>query len=261
MAEEKINVLIVEDEAIVAFDLAAGLEREGFNPVGTADHFEEALSMFTANDIDIILMDINISGEKDGISTAIELLKIKQVPIIYLTAYTDAATVDRVKQTHPAAFLTKPYTLSNVRIAIELAMNNFAVAQHSSGGKVVSLHSTEKQTQGSPEKELILQMKDFIFVKHNYHFVKLLLTDLLYIEADNNYVNIVCTDRKLAVRLSLNQVLGKIHFKQLARIHRSYAVNMNAVQTFNEQQVVINKVELPIGRNYRDDFLRQFNFS
>jgi DNA-binding LytR/AlgR family response regulator len=263
MASERVNILVVEDESIVAMDLAAGLERDGYNVVGTADSAEEAIEIFRQNEVDIVLMDISIIGDRDGIETAIELLKIKEVPVIYLTAFSDPATVERVKQTHPAAFLTKPYSVNNVRVAVELALNNFAVTRSKANAtKVIPLTGEVKSDSGgSPEKEQILQLNEWIFVKHNYHFIKLKLADLLYLEADNNYVNIVTTDRKLAVRLSLGQTLEKLKFKELARIHRSFAVNMNAIQSFNEQVVVINKLELPIGRNYRDEFLRQFNFS
>ena len=262
MASERVNILVVEDESIVAMDLAAGLERDGYNVVGTADSAEEAIEIFRQYDVDIVLMDINIMGDKDGIDTAIELSAIKEVPIIYLTAFSDPATVERVKNTHPAAFLTKPYSVNNVRIAVELALNNFAVARSKvNATKVIPLSVDAKpEAGGSPEKEQILQLNEWIFVKHNYHFTKLKLADLLYLEADNNYVNIVTTDKKIALRLSLAQALEKLKYKELARIHRSFAVNMNAIQSFNEQIVVINKMELPIGRNYRDEFLRQFNF-
>lgn len=262
MNEHKVNVLVVEDESIVALDLAAGLEKDGYNVVGTADNAAEAIELFKDNKVDIVLMDINIMGDMDGIDTAIELLKVKQVPLIYLTAFTDKPTVDRVKQTHPAAFLTKPYSINNVRIAIELALTNFAVAKNdSTNAKVIPLQGGSTKSSVLPDKELILQLNDFIFVKHNYNFIKLALNELLYVEADNNYINIITIEKKIAVRLSLNQFLEKINFKQLARIHRSYAINMNAVHSFNEQQVVIQKIELPIGRNYREFFLKQFNFS
>src|SRR5687767_4898608 len=116
---EAIQIMIVEDEAIVAMDLAAGLENDGYRIAGIADNYAEALQLFSDNSVDIVLMDINIYGDKDGVDTAVELMKIKQVPLIYLTAFTDAATVERVKHTHPSAFLTKPYNMDNVRIAID----------------------------------------------------------------------------------------------------------------------------------------------
>jgi two-component system, response regulator PdtaR len=261
MPAEKVNILIVEDESIVALDLASGLEHDGYNIAGIADNAEEAQQLFNDNDVDIILMDVNIIGEKDGIDTATEILKQKAVPIIYLTAFIDATTIERIKQTHPAAFLSKPYNLTNVRIAIDLAVNNFAVSRdQQSTGKIIPLNKDSSRGTGSPEKEMILRMHDHIFVKHNYAFIKLKLSELLYIEADNNYTSIITPDKKFLLRLSLNQLQEKINYKALVRIHRSYAVNIDAIQSFNEQEVIINQQHLPIGRNYKEEFMKQFDF-
>jgi DNA-binding LytR/AlgR family response regulator len=261
MPAEKINILIVEDESIVALDLANGLERDGYNITGIADNAEEAQQLFTDNEVDIVLMDVNIIGDKDGIDTAIEILKQKAVPIIYLTAFTDTATIDRIKLTHPAAFLSKPYSLTNVRIAIDLAVNNFAVAtEQQTTGKIIPLDKNSNSNAASPEREMILRMNDHIFVKNNYAFVKLKLCDLLYVEADNNYTSIITAEKKFLLRLSLNQLLDKINYKPLVRIHRSYAVNINTIQSFNEQEVEVNQQHLPIGRNYKEEFLKHFDF-
>lgn len=261
MAAEKINILIVEDESIVALDLANGLEQDGYQIAGIADNAEEAHQLFNEHEIDIVLMDVNIIGSKDGIDTATELLKQKPIPIIYLTAFTDPVTIDRIKQTHPAAFLSKPYSLTNVRIAIELAINNFAVnRQQQETGKIIPLDNNVTRPVTSPEREMILRMNDYIFVKHNYVFVKIKLDDLLYVEADNNYVSIITPDKKFLLRMSLGQLLEKIHYKSLVRIHRSFAVNINCIQSFNDQEVEINQQQLPIGRNYKEEFLRYFDF-
>ena len=260
MTTDQINILIVEDESIVALDLAAGLERDGYNVVGIADNAEEAISIFRENDVDIALMDINIIGDKDGVDTAYELLKIKQVPVIYLTAFTDAKTINRVKNTHPAAFLTKPYNISNVRIAIELAISNFAtISDHKSTTPVIPLEKNAVKTE--PEKEVILQMKEFIFIKQNHKFLKVALKDIWYAEAENNYIHLVCADRKYTLRLSLQQLEEKISYNRFVRIHRSYMVNIDAIRSFTETEVQVEHTELPIGRSYREAFIKQFNFS
>ena len=260
MAAEKINILIVEDESIVALDLANGLEQDGYQVAGIADNADEARQLFSEHEIDIILMDVNIIGKKDGIDTAAELLKQKPVPIIYLTAFTDAVTIERIKQTHPAAFLSKPYSLTNVRIAIELALNNFAVSRQQETGKIIPLDKNAVRSNTSPEREMILRMNDHIFVKHNYAFVKIKLGELLYIEADNNYVSLITPDKKFLLRMSLSQLLEKINHKALVRVHRSYAVNISCIQSFNDQEVEINGQPIPIGRNYKEEFLRHFDF-
>ncbi len=112
MLSEKINILIVEDESIVALDLAAGLENDGYHIAGIADNAIEARELFTAHKVDILLMDVNIIGDKDGIDTAIELLQQRTVPVIFLTAFTDPATISRVKHIQAAAFLPNLTVLS-----------------------------------------------------------------------------------------------------------------------------------------------------
>lgn len=262
MPTEKINILIVEDESIVALDLAAGLEQDGYEVVGIADNAEEAKELYTTSKVDILLMDVNIIGDKDGIDTAIELLKHKTVPVIFLTAYTDPTTVNRVKHLQAAAFLTKPYNITNVRIAIDLAISNFATASSPQPtGRIIPIEQNRERTlPESTDKETVLQMNEYIFVRNNYVFVKIRLADLLYIEADNNYINVITAEKKFVLRLSLSQLLEKVNYKPLVRIHRSYAVNINAIQSFNDQEVQIQKTELPIGRNYKEEFLKNFDF-
>jgi two-component system, response regulator PdtaR len=251
---EQINVMIVEDESIVAMDLAAGLEHDGYTVVGIADNYNDAVQLFSDNTVDILLMDINIHGDKDGVETATELMKIKQVPLIYLTAFTDAKTVERVKHTNPAAFLTKPYNIDNVRIAIDLALHNFAETKPAA--KVLPITGSSEKKQ---DKEHFLQLKDYIFIKQNYRFVKFRLSEILFAEADNNYVNIHTQGQKFALRLSLADLIDRLRFSRLVRVHRSYAVNLDEISSFDEQVIRIDKHEIPIGRNHRQEFLDHFN--
>ena len=253
----KVQIMIVEDESIVAMDLAAGLERDGYQVTGIADNYKDALQLFSEHPADILLMDINIHGDKDGVETAAELQKIRQVPLIYLTAFTDPVTVERVKHTHPAAFLTKPYNIDNVRIAIDLALHHFATAKKEHG-KLVPVSgagSVERKT----DKESFLQLDDQVFIKQNYRFVKFRLSEILFAEADNNYVNIHTSSQKFALRLSLSDLLDKLSYGRLARVHRSFAVNIDEISSFDDQLIRIGQQEIPIGRNYRQDFMDRFN--
>jgi DNA-binding LytR/AlgR family response regulator len=254
----QINILIVEDEQVIALELAAGLERDGYRIAGIADTFEEARDIFSREVIDIVLMDICLRGKVDGVDTAAELMRLRAVPIVYLSALTDAKTLERVKGTHPAAFLSKPYSMPNVRIAIELALANFAVTR-GARGVVIPLEPRGGSSPGA-DKEMILQLEDSIFVKNNVQFVKIALQDILYLEADNNYVQLYTPDRKFALRVSLAQLLEKIQFKKLVRIHRSYAVNIDRMSSFSEGEIWIGKLSLPLGRNYREEFLNKFYF-
>ncbi len=250
---DKIHIMIVEDESIVAMDLATGLEQDGYIVTGIADNYTDAVSLFSSGQVDILLMDIHIQGDKDGVDTAAALMKISLVPLIYLTAFTDPVTIERVKHTNPAAFLTKPYTLQNVRIAIDLALHNFAETKSQTGkGRVLPLHAAPGKRN---EKELFLQLREYIFIKQNYRFVKFRLSDILFAEADNNYVNIHTLGQKYALRLSLSDLLERLQFTRLIRIHRSYAVNLDAINSIDDQLIKIGNNEIPIGRNYRQEFM------
>ena len=243
---EKINILIVENESIVALDLATALHEDGYAVIGIADHAEEATRLFTQHAVDIVLMDIHLDGEKDGIDTVADLMKIRKTPVIYLTAFTDNITVERVKYTYPSAFLVKPYQISNVRIAVELALNSFAVRP-------------APAREAELTKEPIWQMGDFVFIKYNYQFVKVPLVDILTVEANRNHISLYTNDRKFVLRLSLGQLFERVFFDRLIRIHRSYAVNIDAIKSFTEQTVVTDKGELPIGRNYKEEFLKRLD--
>jgi DNA-binding LytR/AlgR family response regulator len=256
MATEKINILIVEDESIVALDLATALQQDGYEVIGIADHAEAAIRLFTSHAVDIVLMDIHLAGPKDGIDTVADLMKIRQTPVIYLTAFTDHAIVERVKRTYPAAFLAKPYQISNVRIAIELALNSLAVVPVPPRDSA----NPRPELPAGPTREPILQMGDYVFVKYNYQFVKVRLADILFVLADSNHIRLHTSDKKFVLRLSLSQLFDRLLFDRLIRIHRSYAVNVDAIQSFTEQTVLTGKGELPIGRNYKEDFLKRFDF-
>lgn len=256
---EQVNVLIVEDESIVAMDLSMGLELDGYHVVGIADNFTEAIDLYTNNPVDILLMDIHIHGSKDGVETATALKKIKDIPLIYLTAFTDAKTIERVKHTNPSAFLTKPYNIDNVRIAIDLAIHHFAQTKTvGQTAKVLPLHQ-QNLVDKNPEKEQLLQMNDYIFIKQNYRFVKFKLAEILFAESENNYVNIVTKTQKISLRLSLADMLERIQFTPLTRIHRSFAININEISSFDDQFIKIDKHEIPLGRNYKEAFFNSFN--
>ena len=249
----KINVLIVEDASLIALELAEGLGRDGYHIAGIADTADDAREIFSRGGVDVVLMDIHIRGKRDGVDTAEELIRIRPVPIVYLSALTDTATVARVKDTHPAAFLTKPYSMANVRIAIELALTNFAVSRERESG-------VECGAAAGADKEMVLQLEDSIFIKNNAQFVKIALQDILYLEADNNYVQLYTAERKFALRVSLGQLLEKIQCRKLVRIHRSYAVNIDRMTSFSDGEVCIGKKTLPMGRNYREELLNKFYF-
>ncbi|VVB65235.1 Chemotaxis protein CheY [uncultured archaeon] len=116
------NVLIVEDEGILAIELKEKLERLCYNVPSIASSGEEAIEMALRYKPDLILMDIVLKGEMDGIGAANKIRSILKVPVIYLTAYADNDTVNRAKTTEPFGYLIKPYNEKELQIALEMAL-------------------------------------------------------------------------------------------------------------------------------------------
>jgi PAS domain S-box-containing protein len=118
----KRRILIVEDELIVAKDLQNTLEARGYEVVGKAASGPEALEKAGNLNPDLILMDIILKGEADGIETAREIQKLRDVPVIFLTAYGDQETLERVKAVNPFGYILKPYEERELQTAIEVAL-------------------------------------------------------------------------------------------------------------------------------------------
>lgn len=267
MTSEQLQILIVEDEAILALDLKAKLQREGYGVVGVAATGDRALALFGQHRVDLMLCDIHIKGDIDGIETSRRILAQRAVPLIYLTAFADSATLDRAKQTAPAAYLVKPVNIAQLRIAIELAISNFArplASLSTPATEPASAHPTPDKAVGTTDRDLsrdsILQIDDYVFIKSNYQFVRVNLAEVLYLEADNTYTTLITTQKKHALRLSLAQVLERVSYAKFVRLHRSYAVNIDRVDAFNEHEVSIGSQQIPMGKSFRDEFISRFSF-
>jgi signal transduction histidine kinase/AmiR/NasT family two-component response regulator len=116
------TVLIVEDESIVALDLKQRLQSLGYKVVAIASSGEEAIEQAANNQPDLVLMDIKLKGELDGVEAA-QVIRARQgLPVIFLTAYADAETLDRAKHTRPYGYLIKPFEDKDLRTTVEIAL-------------------------------------------------------------------------------------------------------------------------------------------
>lgn len=120
---DKTNIMIVEDEGIVAHDIARQLTDMGYNVVAIAYTGEEAVEKAREFHPDLVLMDIVLAGKIDGIQTAEKIKAIKDVPVVYLTAYADEKTFGRATQTGPSGYILKPVEKNQLQVTIELALH------------------------------------------------------------------------------------------------------------------------------------------
>ncbi len=117
------KVLVVEDESIVALDIERGLKRIGYGVAGIADTGRDAIRLADKMRPDLVLMDIQLKGDMDGIEAAQEIRRQFNIPVIFLTAYSDEATLQKAKLTEPFGYLLKPFEETELRSAIEVVLH------------------------------------------------------------------------------------------------------------------------------------------
>lgn len=119
---DKKRILIVEDEVIIALELQKQLEMLGYLTIGIAKDYYSAIKQANSENPDIILMDINLgSKSKDGIETAIEIGKSKNIPIIYCSGNTEDSTFARANETFMLGYITKPYSFNQIKSVLGFA--------------------------------------------------------------------------------------------------------------------------------------------
>ena len=181
-------------------------------------------------------MDINLKGNIDGVATAKAIHRDHDIPIVYLTANTDEVTFTKAKSTHPFAFIPKPLNSQQLQRTVAL------VAEHL---KEQSNSETQPETQ-------IEVLHDRIFVRRGNKMIKLLLSDILYIEADRNYCNIVTSDQNYLLASTLKIMEGKLPNSYFIRVHRSYIINISKLDVVAEGHLEIKRKVIPLSKSHRE---------
>ena len=121
------RALIVEDETLIAEELRERLSRLGFTVIAAVGSGEEGIEIATRERPDLVLMDIRLNGDKDGVQAAKEIRQQVDVPIVYLTAHSDRRTVERANKTDHDGFILKPFLRRELQSAIEVALQRYAI--------------------------------------------------------------------------------------------------------------------------------------
>ncbi len=142
----EIRVLIVEDDPLIGIDIEQILNNLNFIVSGTAYSVEDALHQLKNNTPDVVLLDINLGDEKDGIDIAETINSIYQLPFIFLTSHADKQTLERAKKTKPAGYIIKPFDEKDLLVGLEIALYNYT-QQLTANQPKLNLHTINKHLQ------------------------------------------------------------------------------------------------------------------
>ncbi|MEJ7826846.1 MAG: response regulator [Segetibacter sp.] len=241
-----IKVLVVEDDWIISKEISYSLHDLGFDVTGTCDTGEEALKLIKAHKPDIVLLDIDLASEMTGIDVAKKLKQENTVPFIFLTALADSETIEKAKVAEPYAYLVKPVNRDSLYSTIEITLHNAS-------------RRNEPLPSMVPLKEN-LTMEDGIFVKANKRLEKVLLRDILMVEAYDIYAMIYTLNNKYLLNSSLKVVEDKFPSSRFIRVHRSYIVNIDKIEAIEESDLIVNNNRIPVGKTYKDDLMKRLSF-
>lgn len=213
---DKINILIVEDRPEESDRLAKVLEAHNYKVSGVARTHKEALEMFYGNTIDIAIIDVFLDGSPEGILFAetINTVPGKAKPFVFLTSSTDRKIFERAKLTHPFSYLVKPFNELEILYALETALEKFY---------------EQPDAFLEDDKSTIISSEN-LFIKKGKSLKKVHVDDIIYIEVEEKYCNIITEKEKFVILISLVKILELLDKTKFYRTHRNYIVNSEKIE-------------------------------
>lgn len=222
------NILIVEDNVIIADDLQQIIENFGYNVLGNVISYEKAVEFLSTNKIDLVLIDINLATEKTGIDLAKYINLNYKIPFIYLTSNLDDETINAATKTLPAAYLVKPFDTNTIYTSIEVAVTS----------------SINRKIEN-------VNLKDHLFLKKNNLYHKIKIDDIYFIKADNIYIEVFTKNsEKYLVRNTLKDFIKNLP-SNFFKCNKSYIINTNEIKSFNLNYVFINNVQISVSKEFK----------
>jgi len=246
----KINVLVVEDESIVSKDIQYSLKKLGYNVVGVAATGQKAIELCGEKLPDIILMDIMLKGDINGIEASTRIKEVYNIPVIFLTAYADENTLSKAKVTEPYAYIIKPFKEIDLHTSIEMAF-----------------YKHSKELEILKERDMLYNIienkenKEFIFVKSKSRLIKLNTKDIFFIEALKDYVVINTLNKRYTIHSTMKDIERKMPQDFFLRVHRSYIVRLDKIAQIEQPNLILeenNKI-IPIGGSYKEELIKRIN--
>ena len=203
------SIYIVEDEPLIVTTIETALRKQGYSVIGDAEDVSSAMKDIGTLKPNLVLIDIQLEGSKDGVDLAQELDKLNQ-PYLFLTSQTDPDTISRVKETKPLGYIVKPFTEHSLRSNIEIAWHNYSISNNT-----------------------------FLMIRSEGRLHKVNQKSILYLKAFDNYCYVVTAAKTYLVPHTLKHVSEQLDKSNFVRSHRSYWVNLQHIQSVEKNTIQV----------------------
>ena len=246
----KATVLVVEDESIVSKDIQYSLKKLGYEVVGSSATGAKAIELALDLKPNVVLMDIMLKGDINGIEASAEIKKSLNIPIIFLTAYADENTLEKAKITEPYAYILKPFKEIDLHTSIEMA-----------------LYKHGKEMEVIKERDFLYNIvenkesNEFIFVKSNSKLIKLYNKDIYFVEALKDYVVINTLNSLYTIHSTMKEIEKKLPDNQFVRVHRSFIIRTDKIAQIEQPNIILenDKRIIPVGGSYKEMLVKKLN--
>ena len=218
----KKKILIVDDEVFISEQLKLILTNLGYEVSGVAYDTESASKSLNNVIPDLVILDIKMQGVNKGFEIAEYINAEVKVPIVFLTSFADAETVREAAQLSPDGYLLKPFNEKDIFSSIEVILNK--------------------------KKEVDEKV---IYLKDGHLNIKVRIDEMYWVKSDGHYIEVQTKQKRIVKRTSIESFISKYELDQFARVHRSYAVNLDLVDSISAQFLRISNSEIPLSRKYR----------
>ncbi|MEO1409717.1 MAG: response regulator transcription factor [Bacteroidota bacterium] len=240
------RILLVEDNLILIQDLCEQLRGLGYAQLTATSDTQSAFQAFTQQIPDLAIIDIQLNRDKrGGILLARQFRQLRPIPIIFLTGLPGTEVLTQALQTGPVNYLLKPYRQEELHAAVLLALT--------------PQYRFPPPGPGLPPSPVeCYLLHDSFFAKQRDRYVKVDISEILWVAADNVLVEVITTPQRYLLSTTLKSFCQQIKHPDLIRVHRSYVVNIHRVTAFSEGQLYLKGPQgtqrIPVGPKYRHNF-------
>ena len=244
---DNVSVLIIEDTPAESESLVRVLTENNYTVAGVATSYSDALAQFYKKPVDIVIIDVFLNGIPDGITFAetINITPNISKPFVFLTSSNDRQIFERAKLTHPFSFLLKPFNELEILYAIEMAVEKFYA---------------QTDVFFSQDQDTVIS-NDCLFIKKKNSLKKVFITDILYIEVEERYCNIITETEKFVIMISLTKISELLEKDKFVRTHRNFIVNIDKIEEImmHDNLVILKGNHKVTLSEKHKDFIKKFN--
>ncbi|MFH4965026.1 response regulator [Gaetbulibacter sp. M235] len=239
--KSKIKILAIEDEPLHEERLVMILEELNHELIDVLDSPKGVMTIINATKPDLILMDIDLGSDINGIELTKKINQEHNIPTIFLTSHEDDETFQKAKETKPHAYLIKPYKKEELQRSIELSI---------------------LLEQGKGDKNTIsTQVKNHIFIRSENRLVKVDWKEITFVSAYDKYCYIHIKNQKIMVKERLKNIYALLPQNTFIQVHRSFVINIDAITSFNNDmsELYIGEEKIKVGRLYKQQLISEIN--